>query len=208
MQKFDECNLFHEIESHLLNDKMPSLYLDRLLSEGALQQYPYTFLSELKKVEQEKSHHPEGDVWIHVMMVVDRAAKVKEDSDSPRVFMWAALLHDLGKAKTTRLRNGKITAYDHDKVGEELCTEFLNQFTNDESFIYKVSKLVRWHMQPLFVVKNMPYKEIDKMKQETSAKEVALLSICDRLGRGELSHDKIKEEEKNIDIFIKKTCFN
>ncbi len=38
--------------------------------------------------------------------------------------MWGALLHDLGKAPTTKIRKGKITSYDHDKVGAELVRNF------------------------------------------------------------------------------------
>lgn len=206
MEESNKYQLFYNIENHLLNDEMPSLYFEELLNQGKLQESPFLFLVELKKVEQSKLHHPEGNVWNHTMMVVDRAAKVKADSENSRVFMWAALLHDLGKTKTTVVRNGKITAYEHDIVGEEISAGFLEELTEDKEFIYAVSKLVRWHMQPLFVAKNMPFKDIDRMKQETSAKEVALLSLCDRLGRGELSTDKIEKEKEYIKLFIKKTC--
>ena len=50
-------------------------------------------------------------------------------------------------------------------------------------------------MQPLFVNKNLPFKEI------------ALISLCDRLGRGGMSEGKREEEIKAIDLFIEK-CSN
>ena len=138
------------------------------------------------------------------MLVVDNAAKVKDLSENPRAFMWGALLHDLGKAPTTKIRKGKITSYDHDTVGAELCRKFLETFTEDEAFIKQVTALVRWHMQTLFVLKDLPFGDVKSMSLEISIKEIALLSQCDRLGRGEISQGKIKEEKENIKSFIRK----
>ncbi len=46
--------------------------------------------------------------------------------------------------------------------------------------------------------------DVKSMSQEISIKEIALLSQCDRLGRGEMSESKIKEEKENIKSFIQK----
>ncbi|MBC8060437.1 MAG: HDIG domain-containing protein [Clostridiaceae bacterium] len=197
--------IFNEFEEHLLKDDKPSQYFNDKLASGIFFKiYPFTLLGNLIKTEQEPKHHPEGNVWIHTLMVVDECAKVRSRSEDARVFMWAALLHDLGKAPTTAVRKGKITAYDHDKVGKGLSIKFLEAWTDDAKFIEKVSKLVRWHMQTLFVVKDLPFAEIKDMLAEVAIDEIALLSICDRLGRGELSDKKMQEEKTNIEIFIKK----
>lgn len=197
--------LFNEFEEHLLKDHKPSEYFNDKLTTGIFYEtYPFTLLGDLIKIEQEPKHHPEGNVWIHTLLVVDECARVRTKSEDARIFMWAALLHDLGKAPTTSIRKGKITAYDHDKVGKELSIEFLEACTDDSKFIEKVSKLVRWHMQTLFVVKDLPFAEVKSMLSEVSLDEIALLSICDRLGRGELTEKKIQEERTNIEIFIKK----
>ena len=127
-------------------------------------------LASLKVTEQSSVHHPEGDAWIHTIMVVDEAAKCKDKSTDPHAFMWAAMLHDIGKPKTTRNRKGKITAYDHDRVGAELAREFLIVFISDRQFIERVVALVRWHMQILYVVNDLPFKEVQKMKDEVSIK--------------------------------------
>ena len=91
-------------------------------------------LYQLKRTDQSPLHHPEGNVWNHTLLVLDEAAKVRRISRDPKVFMWAALLHDIGKPETTRIRKGKITAYDHDKAGAELSKEFLRQFSDDAEF--------------------------------------------------------------------------
>jgi tRNA nucleotidyltransferase (CCA-adding enzyme) len=112
---------------------------------------------------------------------------------------------DLGKAPATKIKKGRITSYDHDKVGAELCIKFLEKFTDDIKFIKQVTALVRWHMQTLYVIKKLPFGDLKSMSLEISIKEIALLSQCDRLGRGEISEVKIKEEKENIRYFIR-TC--
>jgi tRNA nucleotidyltransferase (CCA-adding enzyme) len=158
-----DIKLFDEIEKIIMEDDKPSIKLNKLVDEGKLNSYPFRMLEDLIKTEQSITHHPEGNVWNHTLMVVDEAAKRKNLSQEPRVFMWAALLHDIGKAPTTKLRKGKITSYDHDKVGQKLCIDFLREFTDDEEFILRVSILVRWHMQILFVVKELPFADIKSM---------------------------------------------
>lgn len=166
--------------------------------------YPFNLLADLQAVEQSPRHHPEGNVWKHTLLVVDCAAERRQFSKNPRVLMWAAMLHDLGKVPATRVRGGRITAYDHDKFGEELASLFLKEFTEDEDFILTVAKMVRWHMQILFVVKKLPYAELEQMVKEVDINELGLLSLCDRLGRGELSEQQFVEEHKNLTYFLDK----
>ncbi|MDP4126051.1 MAG: HDIG domain-containing protein [Bacillota bacterium] len=196
---------FLEFDAHLINDNKPSIYFNELSKTGIFKEkYPYTLLGDLMKVPQSPIHHPEGSVWNHTMLVLDNAGERKHLSQNPKVFMWSALLHDLGKAPTTKLRKGKVTSYDHDKCGEKLSVEFLEEFTSDIEFINQVSKMVRWHMQILFVAKGLPFAEIGRMADEVSIDEIALLGLCDRLGRGNMTIDKGHEEEKNIKTFLEK----
>lgn len=199
----DFPSIFGIYNNHLLNDYKPSLFFsEELTKEYFNNNEPFKKLAILKQIEQHKEHHPEGNVWNHTMLVLDLAAQHKEKSEDKKVFMWAALLHDIGKATTTIYRKGKITAYDHDKEGEKLAIEFLRDFGESDDFICKVSKLVRWHMQTLFVINKLPFADIESMKIDVNIHEVALLSLCDRLGRGKISVEKVKVEEENIKKFI------
>lgn len=191
--------LYIDINQHLLEDLKPSMYLNEIYDKPAFKKYPFDMLYKLKQTEQSKVHHPEGNVWNHVLLVVDEAAKIKDKSKNPNVLMWAALLHDIGKPSTTKNRKGKITSYDHDKVGDELSKQFLNEFTDDMDFIYKVSKLVKYHMQILFVANKLPFADIENMKLETDYKEIALLGFCDRMGR---TNSNKKVERENIKKFL------
>ncbi|KEI78105.1 phosphohydrolase [Clostridium botulinum A2 117] len=212
MNTRDEINkdiqkVFKDIDEHILKDEKPSNYINKLYEEGKLEEYPFDMLTILRKIDQSPKYHPEGSVWNHIMMVLDNGAKERDKSENERIFMWACLLHDIGKGTTTKIRKGRITSYNHDKEGERLSIKFLECFTEDEKFIKEVSKLVRWHMQPLFVNKNLPFKDIESMVKEVSIKEIALISLCDRLGRGGMSEGKKEEEIKAIDLFIEK-CSN
>lgn len=195
----NDAVLFDEIEQHLLEDEKPSVFFHQLMENRAFTQEPFHIFYRLKQTEQSGKHHPEGNVWIHTMMVVDEAAKMRSQSKEPRCFMWAALLHDIGKPDTTRMRKGRITSYDHDRVGAEIAESFLKKFSDDTAFILRVRNLVRYHMQILFVVNRMPFADIKGMMEHTDYKEIALLGLCDRLGRGKRSQ---KEEMETIEKFL------
>lgn len=197
----EKLGMFNDIEAHLLHDAKPSEYLKEILqTEGFRKEYPFSLLGRLEEVEQSPKHHPEGHVWNHTLLVVDNAAQVKGQSRDARVFMWSALLHDIGKAVTTRLRHGRITSYDHDREGEKLAREFLKCFTDDEAFILNVSHMVRWHMQILYVTNKLPFADVREMKKQVDIKEIALLGFCDRLGR-EKEQD-VKKELDTMEHFI------
>ena len=193
--------LLYEINNHLLLDEKPSDYFNSIAETPIFQEHPFHMLYKTRETEQSPIHHPEGNVWNHTMLVIDQAAKLKNKSKNEKVFMWAALLHDIGKPDTTRNKKGKITAYNHEKAGEVLAREFLKEFTADKRFIELVAGLVRWHMQILHVVRDSPFADIESMKKETDVKEIALLGFCDRLGRLKVNAAKEKE---NIDLFLRK----
>lgn len=193
--------LLYEINNHILLDEQPSIYLNTIVKTKMFKEHPFHMLYKLKETEQSPIHHPEGNVWNHTMLVLDWAAKLKNKSQNEKVFMWAALLHDIGKAETTKNKKGKITAYNHETVGADLCVKFLQEFTTDKNFIKEVTNIVRWHMQILHVVKDMPFANIKVMKEETDINEVALLGFCDRMGRTNVDQGK---EENNIKIFLQK----
>jgi putative nucleotidyltransferase with HDIG domain len=197
--------LFEEVSRHLLQDIKPSLYLSDMVKYKSFEEYPFSLLTALKETPQSPKHHPEGNVWNHTMLVVDAAARVRDKSSNEHIFMWAALLHDIGKPGTTKIRKERITAYNHDKLGATLSKQFLNGVDCDLEFIDKVVSLVRWHMQILYVNKSLPFADIKTMRGEANIEDVALLGLCDRLGR---TGAQQREEEENIKIFLAKAKGN
>ncbi|WP_246240238.1 HDIG domain-containing metalloprotein [Anaerocolumna sedimenticola] len=198
---YDKLTLFIDIHHHLLEDESPSNYLNEASNKKIFKDAPFSMLNRLKETKQSPIHHPEGNVWNHTMLVVNEAAGRKNKSKDPDVLMWAALLHDIGKPDTTRYRKGRITSYDHDTAGEVLAKEFLEYFSCKDEFIEKVVNLVRFHMHILYVLKDLQFGNIELMKKKVDLHELALLGLCDRLGR--LNPNR-EEEEKNLDIFLTK----
>lgn len=192
---------FKEISNHLIQDERPSVYIrERLLNSS----YDFELkekLLKLEKIEQNPKYHPEGNVLNHVMLVLDNAAKIKKLSNDRVAFMWAALLHDIGKLTTTKVRKGRITSYNHDIEGEKISKQILDKLTDDKDLKYKVSKLVRYHMQPLFFDKNLPFFSYKDMLNEVDYNEVALISMADRLGRGNITSEIKGKELENLEKF-------
>ena len=195
---------FNEIEKHLLEDDKPSSYLNELKTSGELSVEPFNWLISLEKIEQSPKHHPEGDVWVHTMMVVDKGSSYRDYVEDKSVFMWALLLHDLGKRSTTKLRNGRWTSYDHDKVGRKDSYDFLSCFKLSEEFKGKVSILVRYHMHLLFIMNKLPYGDIKGMKTEANLHDLSYVFLSDRLGRGGMDKEEIEKVENEVDLFRKK----
>jgi len=196
--------LFKTIDNHLLHDDAPSIFLSQLCNQPEFESYPFNMLLKLRSTNQSPVHHPEGNVWNHTLLVVDETAKRKSESKDAEVLMWTAFLHDIGKPSTTKIRKGRITSYDHDKVGARLAKDFLSEFTDNMQFIENVCSLIKYHMQILFVINDLPFATINEIKQDTDIKELALLGLCDRLGRTGANQNI---EKDNMQLFIRK-CKN
>ena len=194
--------LYDEINDHLLNDEKPSIYMNEILEEGKLDEYPFKMIGDLKDIPQNLEYHPEGNVWNHLMLVIDEGAKNRKYSDYKREFMMSLFLHDIGKTTTTKMRRGKWTSYDHDVVGENMSREFLKNFNENEEFINMVSAEVRYHMHSLFVTNNLPFADTDGMIKNTLLKELTLITLSDRMGRAEMDEEKIEETKEGIRKFV------
>ena len=199
----DKRDLFSKIDKILLQSSKPSQEIKKLIKDGYFDTEPFNLIKNLVKIEQNPKYHPEGNVLNNILLVTDNASNLKEKSRDKRAFMWGAFLHDIGKLTTTKIRKNRITSYNHDTEGEKIALDFLDKLTDDEDFKKRVSKLVRWHMQPLFFDKNLPFFKPKDMLNDVEYKEIALLSLCDRLGRGEMESKTIESEKNRIENFKK-----
>ncbi len=201
MESDEKNKLFQTITDHLMEDSAPSEFMNRVSNIPQFHEYPFQLLELLKKTEQSRKYHPEGNVWNHTMMVIDEAARVRNDSVNPMAFMWAAVLHDIGKPGTTRMRRGKITSYDHDQTGAMLCIEFFNALDVDPDFMERVRVLVKYHMHMLYILNDLPYGDKDNLIREAGIHDLALFSLCDRLGRKGADRQK---EMKEYELYLEK----
>lgn len=200
---------FNEINEILINSKKPSKHFEELILSGNLDEEPFIKLKRLKDVPQSPKHHPEGSVWNHIMLVIDNGAYYKKYANDKESFMWALLLHDIGKLKTTKLRKGRWTSYNHDNVGAIDGREFLMSLkVKDQDFIDKVEKLIKYHMHFLYISKNLPFGNKTKMVEEVNLNDISLVFLCDRLGRGGLNKEDKNKIIESIEDFMKKYNIN
>lgn len=198
-----EGKLFEEIDRHLLEDKKPSEYLRSILYK--IKKSNFSVITDLEEVEQNPAHHPEGNVLNHTLLVVDAAAIVREYAKDKRALMWAALFHDLGKKQATKLRKGKLVAYDHDNIGYNETNKLFDkiEFLND-NFKKAVANIVKYHMHHLYVSKELPFGDAEKMILDVEMHDMALMFFADKLGRGDFSKSEVQRVAAEvIDILDK-----
>lgn len=137
--------VMEEFTKLLLKADKPSMGLKFLRECGWLIHFPELF--NLIGCEQNPEWHPEGDVWIHTMMVLDNAAQLRHlvPEELRLTFMFGALLHDIGKPATT---TSDLRSNGHDTFGATLVPAFMNRLTNETKLIENVQKIVELHMLP------------------------------------------------------------
>ncbi len=91
-------------------------------------------------VEQPPQYHPEGDVWVHTLMMLERM-----QSPSPELAM-GVLLHDAGKPGTFRVAD-RIRFDGHVELGEEIARRILNRLHFSNQQIDQILALVGNHMR-------------------------------------------------------------
>ncbi len=146
----------------LLHADRPSIGLKLALDLGVVQSlWPELFA--LVGVQQDPEWHPEGDVWVHTLQVVDYARQEvcpRESPEKQTTVMLAALCHDLGKATTTKFQRpdsgcGKLRwrSLGHEAAGVaptlSLLTKLNVQTIDNYDVRAQVLALVEHHLRPL-----------------------------------------------------------
>jgi len=145
--------LWGEMEKLLLRAQRPSIGLDWLQRLGAIDQL-FPEIKALIAVEQDREWHPEGDVFIHTGLVIDRARELIDDLPYAKqvTVMLAALCHDFGKPATTEFIDGRLRSRGHEEAGVEPTLSFLDKLNIHTFDGYdvraQVVALVRDHLKP------------------------------------------------------------
>jgi poly(A) polymerase len=152
--------MIHQVSRERVRDE-----LTKMLTEGhARQAFELLDLSGLLKevlpeirrmhgVEQPAQFHPEGDVWVHTMMLLEQLP-----ANCSRTLAWGALLHDVGKPPTFRVAPDRIRFDGHVEVGVRMAHEICRRlnFSNDDT--EEIEALVANHMR---------FKDVERMKPAT-----------------------------------------
>jgi len=132
-----------EFEKLLLLASRPSMGLALALELGVVAAL-FPELMALAGCPQEPEWHPEGDVWVHTLQVVDRARTRIADLARPQqlTVMLGAVCHDLGKPLTTAVIDGRIRSMNHEEQGVAPATTLLDRLNVHSIDGYDVRKQV------------------------------------------------------------------
>jgi tRNA nucleotidyltransferase (CCA-adding enzyme) len=145
--------IWGELEKLLLQASRPAVGIEWLRRLGAIEKL-FPEIQSLIGVPQDPEWHPEGDVFVHTQLAVNRAHELIEDLSYPRkvTVMLAALAHDFGKPATTEFLEGRWRSRGHEEAGVPPAESFLDRINVHTIDGYNVRAqviaLVREHLKP------------------------------------------------------------
>jgi poly(A) polymerase len=157
----------HQVSRERVRDELTKMLTEGharqaflLLDETGLLAEVLPEISAMKGVEQPPQFHPEGDVFVHTLLLLERLPR-----PCPPTLAWGALLHDVGKPATFRVAPDRIRFDGHVEVGvkmaEELCRRL--RFSNDDT--EQILALIANHMR---------FAHVQRMKESTLKKFLRL----------------------------------
>ena len=183
--------IWGEIEKLLLLAARPSIGFDLALDLLVIDRL-FPEIKALVGCPQEPDWHPEGDVWVHTLMVIDQARTRIDDLDRARqiVIMLGAVCHDLGKPPTTAFSDGRIRSMDHEQAGVAPATAVLDRLNIHTIDGYDVRGqilgIVAHHLKPgMFRQSPTPVSDgaFRRLAQKVDLELLARLAKSDCLGR-------------------------
>ncbi len=183
--------IYGEIEKLLLLAPRPSTGF-RLADDLEVIARLFPELKALDGCPQEPEWHPEGDVWVHTLMVIDEARKRIDDLDHPRrlTVMLGAVCHDLGKPSTTAVIDGRIRSMDHEQAGVAPTMSLLDRLNvhtvGGFDVRQQVAGITAHHLKPLAFFKSAtPVGDgaFRRLAQKVELELLARVAESDCLGR-------------------------
>jgi poly(A) polymerase len=138
-----------------------------LLDESSLLEQVLPEVARMKGVEQPPQYHPEGDVWIHTLLLLEMLPP-----GGSRTLAWGALLHDVGKPPTFRVAPDRIRFDGHVEIGTRLAEDICRRLRFSNHDTEQIAALVANHMR---------FADVEKMKQSTFKRFVRLPDFAEHL---------------------------
>ena len=175
--------VYGELRKLLLLGVRPSIGFELLRATGLVRFFPE--VAALLGVPQDPRWHPEGDVWRHTMLALDRGAELRRGDGDDEALMFAVLCHDFGKPAVTE----ELRSPGHDRAGVEPTRRFLGRLRAPHRLVDRVSALVRDHLAPAWLVRNeagpKAYRRLARRLEAAGADLELLVRVAtaDQLGR-------------------------
>jgi tRNA nucleotidyltransferase (CCA-adding enzyme) len=184
--------IWGEVEKLLLKAQRPSMGFALALELGVIARL-FPELLPLVNCPQEPEWHPEGDVWVHTLLVIDEARKRIDDLPYPEqvTVMLGALCHDLGKPPTTAVIDGRIRSLEHEEAGVGPSAALLDRLNVHTLHGYDVRRqvlgIVANHLKPGMFYKSDPQAgggAFRRLAQKVDLELLARVATADCEGRG------------------------
>lgn len=202
--------IFEEFNKLLLKSERPGIGIELMKELGILEKY-FPEIFNLIGVEQEKKWHPEGDVYTHTLLSLNKMATIKNlQPEKKLVHMYAILCHDFGKTTCTKVEeDGRITSSGHESAGVEPARMFMRRLTREKELVSQICVLVEHHLKPsLLFSGGAKINAIKRLNHKLLAVnlnliDLALVNKADSLGR--TTPAALKNKVPQFDWLIKKT---
>jgi poly(A) polymerase len=157
----------HQVSRERVRDELTKMLTEGharaaflLLDQTALLQQVLPEISAMKGVEQPPQYHPEGDVFVHTLLLLENLPH-----PCSLTLAWGALLHDVGKPPTFRVAPDRIRFDGHVEVGVAMAREICRRlrFANDDTD--QILALVDNHMR---------FGDVLRMKESTLKKFIRM----------------------------------
>jgi len=185
--------IWGELEKLLLKARRPSRGFQLALELRSVERL-FPEMAALVGCAQEPDWHPEGDAWVHTLMVIDEARRLLDEAGWDRgreiAIMLGAVCHDFGKPATTEFIDGRIRSRNHEEAGVGPATAFLDRLNVHTFDGYDVRRqvlgLVAHHLKPgMFRQSPTPAGDgaFRRLAQKVDLELLALFAKADCLGR-------------------------
>lgn len=136
----------------------------------------------MQGVEQPPQYHPEGDVWVHTLLLLEQL-----NHPSPALAL-GALLHDVGKPPTFRVAD-RIRFDGHVEAGIELARPILHRLRFSRDIVGQVEALIANHMK---------FKDVPRMKESTLKRFLRMPDFEEHL---ELHRLDVMSSNRNLESY-------
>jgi poly(A) polymerase len=157
----------HQVSRERVRDELTKMLTEGqarraflLLDETGLLHEVLPEISAMKGVEQPPQFHPEGDVFVHTLLLLDKLPQ-----PCPATLAWGALLHDVGKPPTFRVAPDRIRFDGHVEVGVKMAEQICRRLRFSNHDTEQILALVANHMR---------FADVQRMKESTLKKFIRM----------------------------------
>ncbi|HEX3035670.1 MAG TPA: CCA tRNA nucleotidyltransferase [Thermodesulfobacteriota bacterium] len=153
----------------IITQRNPRLGLTMLRETGLLKPI-LPDVDRMHRVPQPPEFHPEGDVFIHTCLVLDKLYEITDGNMSPELAV-GGLLHDVGKPDTFSVKD-RIRFNGHDRVGAEMAKKICRRLKFSNKQIERIYSLVKQHLR---------FKDVFNMRESTLKRFIGMPHFEDHL---------------------------